>query len=487
MNIIILGGGTAGLVTALIIKKTFPTYNITVIKSDTIGVIGVGEGSTHHWRTFTDYCNISTAELLRETEGTLKRSIQLENWNGDGTSYYNTGNDFFFTEYGHPDNLSENLSFLKTLIANNIKLEDPIVYTDLIIAKLGITQGNQYHFNALKLNEFLQKVCKRNNISFVETTIENISLNDHGDIEHLVGTDSIKYTADFFIDSSGFKRVVMASLGAKWISYKKYLPMNHALAFPTNDGSVIRTSTLYRAISAGWNWKIATKTRMGNGYTFCDDFISSTEAYNEITALYGHDVEIFKDIKFEAGRIDKLWINNCLAVGLAGSFVEPLEASSIGNTILQAIGFVKMLPAWKTDRKISNQYNKDFAESYDNIVDFIQLHYFTKRNDTKFWRELPNIMVKTDFNQEYIDIWKKTLPQSTAFNSRSAMFGPNSFASIMSGLDMFDREYIKQQLIETYSPGVVDANLKVYNDFLKFAKSHKFIEHKHLLEQNNSL
>jgi tryptophan halogenase len=487
MNIIILGGGTAGLVTALIIKKTFPTYNITVIKSDAIGVIGVGEGSTHHWRTFTDYCNISTAELLRETEGTLKRSIQLENWNGDGTSYYNTGNDFFFTEYGHPDNLSENLSFLKTLIANNIKLEDPIVYTDLIIAKLGITQGNQYHFNALKLNEFLQKVCKRNNISFVETTIENISLNEHGNIEHLVGTDSIKYTADFFIDSSGFKRVVMESLGAKWISYKKYLPMNHALAFPTNDGSDIRTSTLYRAISAGWNWKIATQTRMGNGYTFCDDFISSTEAYNEISALYGHDVEIFKDIKFEAGRIDKLWINNCLAVGLAGSFVEPLEASSIGNTILQAIGFVKMLPAWKTDRKISNQYNKDFAESYDNIVDFIQLHYFTKRNDTEFWRELPNIMVKTDFNQEYIDIWKKTLPQSTAFNSRSAMFGPNSFASIMSGLDMFDREYIKQQLLETYSPGVVDANLKIYNDFLKFAKSHKFIEHKHLLEKNNSL
>jgi tryptophan halogenase len=487
MNITILGGGTAGLVTALIIKKTFPKYKITVIKSDAIGIIGVGEGSTHQWRTFTDYCGISTSELLKETEGTLKRSIQLENWNGDNKSYYHTGNDFFYEEYSSFANISDDLSFLKTMIAHDIKLEDPIVYTNLIVSRLGVMQGNQYHFNALKLNEFLQKVCRRNMIDFVEITIKDISLNNVGDIDYLIGEDDTHYSADFFIDSTGFKRFIVGKLGAKWISYKKYLPMNHALAFPTNDVGNLRSSTLYRALSSGWNWTIATQTRLGNGYTFCDDFISSTQAYDELQSLYTEEVKIFKDIKFEAGRIDQLWINNCLAVGLSGSFVEPLQASSIGNSILQAFGFVKMLPSWKTNRKISQRYNQEFAETFDNIVDFIQLHYFTKRSDSKFWKELSNIMVKTDFNQEHIETWKKTLPEKTYFSNRGVMFHDKEFASVMVGLEMFDRGYIKQQLLDTYSSEIIENNFKIYNDFLKFSKSQKFIEHKILLEKNNSL
>jgi len=484
MNITILGGGTAGLVTALIVKKTFPKYNITIIKSDTIGVIGVGEGSTHHWRQFTTYCNISTSELLRETEGTLKRSIQLENWNGDNTSYYHTGNDFFFSEYRSQDNIADELSFLKTLISKDIKLEDPIVYTDLVVF---LEQGSQYHFNALKLNDFLQKVCKRHNIDIVETTIKDITFKSNNDIDQLIGEDDKKYSADFFIDSSGFKRFIISKLGAKWISYKKYLPMNHALAFPTSDVTNLRSTTLYRAMSSGWNWQIATQTRMGNGYTFCDEFISSTDAYDELQSIYSEEVKIFKDIKFEAGRLDNLWINNCLAVGLSGSFVEPLQASSIGNTILQAFAFVRILPAWQADRKISQKYNSQFEDSFNNIVDFIQLHYFTKRSDSKFWQELNSIMIKTDFNQEHIEVWKKSLPQKIFFNNPYCMFPAEEFTSIMAGLGMFDKEYIAEQLTKTYSPSTIENNLKIYNDFLKFSKNQKYIKHELLLKRNNIL
>jgi tryptophan halogenase len=481
MNIIILGGGTAGLVTALITKKTFPKYNVTVIKSDAIGIIGVGEGSTHHWRDFTDYCNISTKELLVETEGTLKRSIELQNWNGDNTSYFHTGNDFFYSEYKEYSNLAEDLSFLKTLISNDIKLEDPIVYTDLVI---NIKQVNQYHFNTNKLNDYLQKVCKRNNINLIDTTIKDILLKSNNDIDYLVSTDNTKYSADFFIDSSGFKRFIISKLGAKWVSYKKYLPMNHAIAFPSDDIADLRTTTLSRALSSGWNWKIPTKTRYGNGYVFCDEFIDSTKAYDEVQRFYSNKIEVAKDIKFDTGRIDNAWINNCIAVGLSGSFVEPLEASSIGNTIVQAFAFVKMLPAWKADRKISQTYNKQFSEIYDNIVNFIQLHYFTKRSDSKFWKELPNIMTKTDFNQEYIDVWRKTLPQRSCFNNQhSLMFPAEEFTSIMSGLKLFDTEYIKQQLIETYIPNKIQNNLKIYDDFLKQSKKQKYIKHEILLQQ----
>jgi len=484
MNITILGGGTAGLVTALITKKTFPKYNITIIKSDSIGIIGVGEGSTHHWKKFTTYCDIPTSEFVKEAEGSIKRSIHLENWNGDRTSYFHTGNDFFLNEYKRFDNPSEDLGFLKTLISNDIKLEDPVFYTDLVVS---LEQGSQYHFNTYKLNAFLQKVCKRNNINIVETTIKDVTLNSASDIECLIDENNIKYSSDFFIDCSGFKRFIISKLGAKWISYRKYLPMNHALAFPTSDVTNLRTSTLARALSSGWNWQIATQTRMGNGYVFCDDYINSDQAYEEVQTYYSEKFDVAKDIKFEAGRLDNLWINNCLAVGLCGSFVEPLEASSIGNTILQAFAFVRVLPAWKSDRKISKLFNAQFEDSFNNIVDFIQLHYFTKRSDSKFWKELSNVMIKTDFNQEYIDIWRKTLPQKTVFNNRYYMFQAEDFASVMSGLGLYDKEYIKQQLLKNYSLTKIQNNLKIYNDYLKSTKNQKYIKHEILLQQNNML
>ena len=481
-QITILGAGTAGLITALVVKKSFPTYNVTVIESDSIGIIGVGEGSTEHWKTFIEFVDISLYDLVRETDAALKKGIKFENWNGDGKSYFHSLQPPFFNDYS--DNLAHTVVFSKTLIAKNIQTYDSIADTNLVDYRGGILTTNQYHFNTVKLNQFLHKVCSSRDIKFVHTTITDVTLKENGDIDHITSEDGSTFSADLFVDSSGFKRVLSSKMGVQWVSYKKYLPMNHALAFPTEDISDLKPYTLSRALSSGWNWRISTQGRYGNGYVFCDDFIDSTKAHDEIQSVYSEEVKVAKDIKFEAGRVDKFWINNCVSVGLSASFVEPLEASSIGNSILQALGLVKMLPHWELDRKIAEQYNQRFTACFDNIVDFVQLHYITKRKDTEFWRALPEMMQQTDFVKEHLETFKKTLPVQTYFGGEFMMFNAPNWAQVMDGLELFDREYIHEQLIMQHGDKVVEEQLKKYNTFLSDTQKTPWIEHKVLLEQN---
>ena len=151
-NIIVLGGGTAGLITAITIKQSFPNYSIKVIESDSIGIIGVGEGSTEHWRRWSEYCKIDIREIIRDTDGALKKGIKFENWNGDGKSYFHSLGDHWYP-YNEPVNTTP---FLKTLIVEGIKTEDTLLDTSLINYGGGLFTVNQYHFNTFKLDTNLR-------------------------------------------------------------------------------------------------------------------------------------------------------------------------------------------------------------------------------------------------------------------------------------------------------------------------------------------
>ena len=478
-NIIVLGGGTAGLISAITIKQAYPNYSVKVIESDSIGIIGVGEGSTEHWRRWSEFCKIDIREIIRETDGALKKGIKFENWNGDGKSYFHSLGDHWYP-YSEPVNTAP---FLKTLIVEDIKTEDVLLDTSLVNYGGGLFTVNQYHFNTFKLNAYLHKLCGERNIDVVTSTIKDVVLSDNGDVDYLVGEDDSTYHADLFVDSSGFKRIIATKVGAKWISYKKYLPMNHALAFPTDDITDLKPYTLSRALSSGWNWRISTQGRYGNGYVFDDNFIDATKAHDEIQSFYTEEVKVAKDIKFEAGRVDKFWINNCVSVGLSASFVEPLEASSIGNSILQAFGLCDMLEGWYLDRSIAEVYNKKFTACFDNIVDFVQLHYMTKRNDTEFWKSLPERMVKTDFIEANLELFKKSLPQMYKFGEMYTMFSAPNWAQVMAGLDLYDKDFLRDRLIQTHG-NVKDAQLKIYEDYLSDMQKQSYIDHKVLLEQN---
>jgi tryptophan halogenase len=448
MNIqktIIVGGGTAGLISALMLNRTYPLIKIQVIESNNIGIIGVGEGTTAHWSQFVQFCNINMADLIKESDATYKIGIKFNNWYGDGKSYLHSlvsplvaESDYLGYPYIHSVLIKNNRPASDLTLQQFLNKEVPDYFShDMHLA---------YHFNTHKLNTYLHRVAEDRGIEFIKTDLVTASVSESG-IESVTNITGNTYFADFFIDCSGFSKFLCSKLGAKWVDYKKYLPMNHAIAFPTEKTEenlpVLTEST---ALSSGWSWKIPTYERFGNGYVFNDAYISADQAKDEIEQLYGHEVNIAKDIKFGAGKLDQFWIKNCVGIGLSGAFVEPLEATSIGFTILQMTSLLSMMIYWeRSPDYATKKFNKTMDESFDNIVDFIQLHYFTKRNDSKFWKELD--FTVTDFNKETLNIFKKSLPTREIFEYNTyRMFSHNHWSQVMIGLDLFDRDSISKNL-----------------------------------------
>jgi tryptophan halogenase len=477
-KLIVLGGGTSGLIAALILKSRFSQMQISVIKSSEIGIIGVGEGSTEHWTTFMKICGISVNELVKETDATFKTGIKFVNWNGDGDYYFHSLHSSFTNEAptGFP------FAYTK-MIADGISHHElvPKNIHDSIHTENFETSVNQFHFNTFKLNEYLLKLCVSRSIEITDATIKDIILDDRGNVSHLVDANNQKYSADFFIDSTGFKRVISSKLGAKWIDCQKYLPMNAAIAFPTERLEDIPSNTASTAMSAGWMWRIPTQGRFGNGYVYNDNFLSETEAINEAQSVFEKPIEIAKKIKFSAGYVDKFWIKNCVAVGLAGSFVEPLEASSIGTSIQQSISLANHLISWETDDSVtSDQYNIEFENVCKNIIDFVQLHYFTKRNDSEFWKSC-NELTKTDFNKETLELFKKTLPNHVFFTKPFLMFRDQNWLMVMHGLGMFDREKVKS-FFDFQNEDIKFAANDSIAKFKEWESHQKFVSHRQALE-----
>jgi hypothetical protein len=249
----------------------------------------------------------------------------------------------------------------------------------------------QYHFNAFKLNAFLLKKCKLNNIKIIDDEIKKVNVKNN--IINSIEGQKKKYKFDFYIDCSGFKKILISKLGTKWISYSKHLPMNEAIAFPTPDTDEYPPYTLSRAMSAGWLWRAPTNGRWGNGYVFNNRYIDAKQAQKECEDYLGYKIDIFKNIKFEAGTLDKSWEGNCAAIGLSSSFVEPLEASSLGTTINQIFLLTHLLPNYT--KEDVDLYNKKFKKIVENIRDFIVMHYLVKKKDSKFWKELKLVLPET--------------------------------------------------------------------------------------------
>lgn len=438
-SLTILGGGTSGLVTALILKQWYVNLDITIIESSTVGIVGVGEGSTEHWAGFVKAVGISIKELIQETGATFKTGIKFENWNGDG-KYYMHALHSNYTEI-IPNGMPAIMIAMMCNGAEHLTTRGVLESKHYMPLQ---TTVNQFHFDTFKLNNFLHKKCIKRGIKIIDKDISDVVLDDQGFIKCLVDKDHQQHYAEFFVDCSGFARIIGSKLGAKWIDCGEYLPMNRAIAFPTPRQEDIPSHTLSRALSSGWNWRIPTQDRFGNGYVFSDEFLTEGQAIDEIQKYYPDKVDVGRSFKFSAGYIDKFWIKNCVSLGLAGSFVEPLEASSIGTSIQQAFAFATAIPNWQRDNElISKQYNTHFEDVAKNIIDFVQLHYVTKRTDSEFWRSCKSLKL-TDFNQETLEHFKKSIPNRAFFVKPFLLFAELNWLQIMYGLEMFDIEAIRK-------------------------------------------
>ena len=442
-KISVVGGGTAGLVAALILKTRFPNKKVNIIRSEKIGIIGVGEGSTEHWHEFMKYIGVSWRDVIKHCDATFKSGIMFKGWH-DQDYLHSIGPE-------HEVINGQYRQYYAKIIAHNRPLQDlnPIFTWENKVDTWHLQDNNdspynQYHFNTHKLNEFLTYVAESKGVDIIDDEINDIVLSNHtGEIDYLIGAKT-NHKADFFIDCTGFRRMLISKLGAKWNSYSQYLKMKSAIVFPLPAKEEYNIWTTAQAMDYGWMFNIPVWGRSGNGYIFDSDYTTHDQAKDEVEKFLGHPIEVGKHLTFDPGALDRVWIKNCCAIGLSASFVEPLEATSIGTSINQSFLLMHRLPNY-TEKSIKD-YNKIIETILLNIRDFVLLHYVTNKENTQFWKDVKNIKLP-DSLQEQLDHWKHHLPifEDFIYTGSYALFKDPHYIQIMAGLKLFDKESILRE------------------------------------------
>lgn len=477
-NLAIVGGGTAGLITALVLRKDYPKLKIDLVESDKIGIVGVGEGSTEHWAQFMVHCDIKLHELVKETDATFKYGINFINWQGDGKHYIQNVSSSFNIES------QTGSKFIYSYLIANGAAENGLThsYIEQSLHRQPYWGINQFHFNTFKLNDYLHRLCEKRNINIVKAEIKTVNLNQQGFVHSLKTMEDQELLYDFYVDSTGFHRFIMEkALAVKWISYGRYLPMNSAIAFPTERTEQIASYTISRAMNAGWLWRIPTQDRHGNGYVFNDNFINFDQAQTEVERLYGTSINVAKKIKFDAGYLEKSWTKNCVAIGLSSSFVEPLEASSIGTSIQQALLLGRLLNSYVPNRTYcENVFNENSKDIVENIFDFVQLHYISRRNDTDFWKSVGDILL-TPGLEEKLELYKLKMPSISDFSNRQVLFKEANWILVMHGLGLIDKEVALKDLNEQPDHIIESIKFNLHN-LINLPENEKLVDHRTALQ-----
>lgn len=478
MKIVIVGGGTAGWLSALFISKVQKgSHDITVIESSKIGIIGAGEGSTGHLadivnnRLWNFDCN--EADFIRECDATLKLGIIHKGWTPDINAEYigpidgsHTGGDIpdlnFLYALGHMDPKKLHTC---TILGNFIE-QNKSTYFD----EISTTGNHAYHFDAHKVGKYFGKISMAEGVKHIDAEIKQVKLSENGFIKSVVLDDSREIDGDLFIDCSGFSRVLMNALDAKWISYKDNLPVDTALPFflPYQEDEIIQPLTGAWAQNNGWMWDIPVQTRRGCGYVFDSNFVTPDQAHAELEQTIGRKVDPIRTLKFKTGRLENVWMKNCVAIGLSSAFAEPLEATSIHSTVVQLSYLVFEYLRDTFDETYSegaaSAYSRRCGYMYDTFRDFLVLHYTGGRADTEFWKYISTGEILTPFVKDMLDMSKHRSPNTQEFLGFFGYAGWTLFSQVLAGTGNLTPEIARKEL-EFY--GKTELAKKTYEDLQK--------------------
>jgi tryptophan halogenase len=456
---VIVGGGTAGWLAALMLQERILELEldatITVVESSKVPTIGVGEGSTAVFRQMLKHFGFDEMEFLRETQATIKFGIRHKDWRSKGHHYDGPIDDpHLVTEpLGAPPQ-----SYIDIFsCAAGRKLSDTHLFAYLLDQQKApfarksdgsyVAMGpyhHAYHFDQALVGKYLRR--KSESVEVLDAHVSGAVRDPMtGNITALT-SDLGNIAGDFFIDCTGFRRTLIGGvMGGEWISYRNLLPVNRAMPFwlDIKDGEELTPYTTAWAQSSGWLWMIPTQARIGCGYVYSDEFSTPDQAQAEIEAALGHKIEPRNDIKIEAGRQKKSWIGNCLALGLASSFLEPLEATSIHGTIVQLLVFTRfhMNGAATASEKDRGAYNDFVAKQVDDFRDFINLHYVTQRRDTPFWIAVANDYIGAA-TVERLRLWHDKMPVHSDFTPLPGHFAHTEqqlYYPVLDGLGLLNR------------------------------------------------
>ena len=466
MKIVVCGGGTAGWLAAYILSMAQPNmHEITVIESSKIGIVGAGEASSgllydlfsgrifiHNNPAFSeDASSFDMDDFMEKVGGVPKYGLKHINWAKEKGSYfapvfgsetYTRSPDVLFN-YAVSE-LGPEKAYMSSSIGHAYEMN-----------KMPPAGGFAFQFDAFRVGAYIREHLKKTtDLTHIDAIIKKVNVSSAGNIESLLLDDGQTVDGDFFIDCTGFARVLAKELDMGWESYSKYLPVDRAMPFLTTyDESLkekVEPITTAEALSSGWMWRTPLKHRRGNGYVYSSSFISESEAQAEVEARLDMSIEPLKHLKFDSGSLESVWKNNCLAVGLSASFIEPLEGTSIHSTVMQMLYFTQeyLTPevegtATETNAKT---YNKKISSMFEYYRDFVVLHYRGNREDTDFWRFITNEVPVPERVQDYLERSKHKIPTALYFED---YWGVDALWKwTLAGLGYVSSEQAKKELLD---------------------------------------
>ncbi len=402
LSIIIMGGGTAGWMAANLLAARWgdERAHVTLVESPDVGIIGVGEGSTPQLRAFFAGLGMAEADWMPRANATYKTGIRFNRWSS------RPGFDSYFHPFATEVDFKTQPQFIYNCRARRTGRDVPAhpdrfflprLLADECRAPVGgegfpFDVGYGYHFDAHLVGQVLRDHALSLGVMRLERHITTVEQHADGRIAALLTSDGERVAGDLFIDCSGFRgALVQEALGEPFISFADNLFNDRAVAMPTPRGpDAIKPQTEATALSAGWRWAIPLTNRTGNGYVYSSRYIDADAAETELRTELGlldSDVAA-RHLQMKVGRVARSWVGNCLAVGLAQGFIEPLEATALHIVQATVEGFIGAFEAGGFTPAHRNDFNDRIARRYDGIRDYIVCHYrVNSRTDSDYWRD----------------------------------------------------------------------------------------------------
>ena len=443
-RIVIAGGGTAGWMAAAAIAHNLGnTVEVTLVESEAIKTIGVGESTIPPLATYNRICNIAEADFMRATQATFKLGILFDGWKNGHDRYFHsfglTGKDHWSAgfqhfwlhglEKGHTEPYDDYCLELVAALAGKF-------------AHLPNEQINYaYQLDSGRFASFLRQRSEAGGTKRVEGKIASVELNGgSGNIDALLLESGERIEGDLFLDCTGFRALLIeGALHAGFDDWTHYLPCDAAIALQTEKVGPPKPYTRVMAHDAGWQWRIPLQHRTGNGLVYCSRYLGRDTA---LARLRGNvEGEVLTEpnfIRFTTGARRRQWYRNCIAIGLSGGFIEPLESTTIHLIQRAVLRLIRMMPKDGISRRDVAEFNDQQMTDMLQIRDFLILHYkVTERRDSAFWRQCADMAIPDSLAQK-IELFRET---GRVFRRNEELFAENSWVQVMMGQGIMPQSY----------------------------------------------
>ncbi len=432
-KVLVVGGGSAGWTAAAYLNAALnvdeqKVAEIGLVESPDVARIGVGEATVPNINRTLAMIGIDELEFMKSVDATFKASIRFVNWlDNRGEFYHHPFSRFgagLRDDAGRRWLMSDrSVPFMNTMSAQPILCEMGLAPRVLEQVNLGIPTGYAFHINALKYADYLRDFSTARGVTHHLEHVGAIEMAENGDIAAVTTGSGKRLEADLFIDCTGFAAMLIEKgLGVKWVDFSPWLLCDRAVIMPVpydvHYPGRVRPHTMSTAVSAGWIWDIPLQNRRGIGYVHSSAFISEEQAEQEVRDYEGKHAKKLdaRFIDFKVGVREKIWHRNCIAMGLAGGFLEPLESTGLYLNEIAAELLAEHFPHGNDMKPLAFRFNRIMQNRYYEILDFINMHYcLTRRSDTQFWREIRRPERINDRLRAKLDFWRIKPPSASDF------------------------------------------------------------------------